>query len=286
MDFEIEGDDGYDFEDDWKKSKTKKSYFGSDGGGGDDYDFDFGDYSVNSNANNKGKHSSMRQSYAATSLSTTTNKQRKDMGNVSKSLSAIDKSGDDALAKAQSMLNKYSAKHVQKKKPASSMFDFDEDDISVDSSVGASPKKKSSDSQGGANARYPPLSTIGNGRNNEDSFGLEDSALEDSDSQDIGMGLDSGPPMFGDSQPAIYSAGSRKHAELLNSDPVAEKSSKDSIHNDYDDVIVDEPSPYKNPGNYGRTPINNFSIDAEDDEVASYRYPCIDRSFEYFKFNI
>ena len=271
MDFEIEGDDDYDFEDDWKRNKSKTSYFGGGdgGGGGDDtYDFDFGDVS---SSKNKSSYNNVRSSYAPTSSSQPASK-LKDVNSVSKSMSAIDKSGDDALAKAQNMLNKYAAKPVQKKKPASSMFDFDEDDISVDSEEGASPVR----SKGfGQNKSKLSSNQRGGRRNASDSMDSMDmdSDLEDSGSADIGAGLDSGPPMFGDEAPPMPSLKEKSRApSFSHPDPVAEKESLASIHNDYDDVVPDEPSPYKGPSgsNYGRTAVNNFSIDEEDVVGESY----------------
>lgn len=134
MDFEIEGEDDYDFQDDWNrnKSKGKSSFFGGDGAGGtrgrEDtiYDFDYGDISQN-----KSKNSGVRASYAPSSSKPEPT--RRDDGNVSKSMSAMDKTGEDALSKAQSMLNKYSSKPIKQVKPAKTMFDFDEDDISIGS---------------------------------------------------------------------------------------------------------------------------------------------------------
>lgn len=270
MDFEIEGDDDYDFEDDWKRSKSKTSYFGGgdgDGGGDDTYDFDFGDVS---SSKNKNSYNNVRSSYAPTASSQPASK-LKDVSSVSKSMSAIDKSGDDALAKAQSMLNKYAAKPMQKKKPASSMFDFDEDDISVDSE-GASPVR----SKGFGQAKSKPTGNQRSARINVadsmDSMDM-DSELEDSGSADIGGGLDSGPPMFGEEAPPMPALRDKGRAlSFSQPDPIAEKESLASIHNDYDDVVPDEPMPYKGPSgsNYGRTAVNNFSIDEEDVVGDSY----------------
>ena len=147
MDFEIEGDDDYDFGNDWKKSTNKKSFFSGSGGSGpaadDEYGYDFEYHNVDNTKNKKDKNSHMRSSYAQPGTVITSDSKFKDVKNVSKSMSAIDKSGDDALMKAQNMLLKYSSKPIAKKKTASSMFDFDEDDISVDSDIEARVVKKS-----------------------------------------------------------------------------------------------------------------------------------------------
>lgn len=278
MDFEIEGDDDYDFEDDWKKNKSKKSFFGVDSGvqGEDTYDYDFGD--VSSNKNSKiDKYSHVRSSYAPSS-STQPASKLKDVSNVSKSMSAIDKKGGDALANAQNMLSKYSAKPIQKKKVASSMFDFDEDDISVDSDMDSSPMKKPINNK---NNNYP----ISNASKKIISHSMDsmDSAFEESDSaMDIGGGLDSGPPMFGDPEPPSASYQSKSiNNYKSNSGPntIERQSSKASIKNDYEDIVHDDPSPYKMPrGNYNSNPINNFSIDADD---ASYRCAIIIYKYVY-----
>jgi hypothetical protein len=295
MDFEIEGDDDYDFEDDWKKGKAKKSFFGGDsstGGGEDDYNYDFGDVSSKIDSK-KDKYSNVRSSYAPTSSQPAS--KLKDVSNVSKSMSAIDKTGDNALANAQNMLSKYSAKPAVKKKPASSMFDFDEDDISVDSDMSASPVKKPKPRGQAADA--PSLSSFGNNNNKKkpanrsmDSMNSLDSGLEESDSaMDIGGGLDSGPPMFGDSEPPPPAKGGYQNKSKGVSAPASSanagastaapnqlerQNSAASMNNDYADVIGhDEPSPYKMPrgGNYNSNPINNFSVDDEDEDDVSYR---------------
>jgi hypothetical protein len=143
MDFEIEGDEDYDFADDWSKPKSGKSVFGGGGGNAEDpYDFDFG-------AAVSKKPSKYEPSRASTSVATNINQGGRRAGEsaVSKSVNSLDRS-EDALAKAQSMLNKYANKG-----PAASLsskpktiFNFDEDDISIDSdesSVLNKPSKKS-----------------------------------------------------------------------------------------------------------------------------------------------
>jgi hypothetical protein len=131
MDFEIEGDEDYDFADDWSKPKAGKSVFGGGGGGDaeDPYDFDFG-------ATVSKKPSKYEPSRASTSVASNATQGGRRTGEsaVSKSVNSLDRS-EDALAKAQNMLNKYANKG-----PSSSLsskpktiFNFDEDDISIDS---------------------------------------------------------------------------------------------------------------------------------------------------------
>ena len=130
MDFEIEGDDDYDFQEDWSKSKSKKgkTLFGSGPSAveTDPYDFDFGEIKKPS----KGGYSPTEPSGKGFKGAST--------GIVSKSTNMIEKT-DDALAKAQDMINKYSSKQPKKLSSAkTTMYNFDEDDISLDSNDGNS----------------------------------------------------------------------------------------------------------------------------------------------------
>lgn len=123
MDFEIEGDDDYDFESDWKKPKKGNSYFGGAGSRTkeeDPYDFDFGAVKKTSKASFSPQ--AQRDS----------NKSKDPSNAVSKSTNFIDRS-DNALAKAQSMLDKYASKPQKQISKPKTLYNFDSDDISIDS---------------------------------------------------------------------------------------------------------------------------------------------------------
>lgn len=132
MDFEIEGDDDYDFADDWSKPKAGKATSMFGGGGGDEadpYDFDFG-------ATVSKKPSKYEPTRASTSITTSGAQSGRRTGEsaVSKSVNSLDRS-EDALTKAQNMLSKYANKGAASgplSKPKT-IFNFDEDDISIDS---------------------------------------------------------------------------------------------------------------------------------------------------------
>lgn len=105
-----------------------------------------------------------------------------------------------------------------------------------------------------------------------------DAVLNDSD-EELGDGLDAGPPLFGDEvPPPSFSkkkdkAGSFETASMAKGPSLIPKVSADirsNIMNDYDDVV--DPSPYKMPpkGGYGKQPVNMFSVDDEED-IEEYR---------------
>jgi hypothetical protein len=126
MDFEIEGDDDYDFESDWKKPKKGNSYFGGAGletTEEDPYDFDFGAVKKPS------KTSFSPQAQRDTNKSYSS---KEPIHAVSKSTNALDRS-DNALAKAQSMLDKYASKPQKQISKPKTLYNYDEDDISIDS---------------------------------------------------------------------------------------------------------------------------------------------------------
>ena len=122
------------------KKKQNGSLFGfSDGGGEDVYDFEFNDGEVSHNLE---ESFSYDEDFSKPTMKTSV-KVVSHEKNTTKNIESNDKvSSENALERAQNMLNKYSSKAVaaSQSKPGASKKqvpqDFNEDDISLGSSIG------------------------------------------------------------------------------------------------------------------------------------------------------
>jgi hypothetical protein len=140
MDFEIEGDDDLGFEKKWSKPTKGGGSFGFGKGGGatdDPYDYDFGGVETetlySSPGDKRGGFSDPYQSKSKASEPAYSIKSKVPEPAITQVKTSI--TSDNALEKAQSMLNKYSSnkKPTAPAKKSYMSSDFNEDDISIGS---------------------------------------------------------------------------------------------------------------------------------------------------------